>query len=214
MKPGLIPLSSAGRDDGTMPYAGLLAASVVVAVALADGSAWHRTDPALLAHFGSTATTLATKPWRLITSLLLTSGPRMTATVALGLVTSLTAAEWRVGTRRALVAGVVGSLVATIVCDIALLGGRATGNLAAARAARTPDFGASGLSTGAAGALARSVRPMLATLIALITLNGLVLNHTLADWEHLVAFAVGWVLPVSPCARRSSPLRSSPVSAA
>lgn len=109
-----------------MPYAGLLGATAVVAVALADGSAWHRTDPALLARFGSTATTLATQPWRLITSLLLTSGPRMTATVALGLVASLTAAEWRVGTRRALVAGVVGSLVATIVCDIALLGGRAT----------------------------------------------------------------------------------------
>lgn len=197
-----------------MPCAGLLAATAVVVVALADGSAWHRADPALLAHFGSTATTLAAQPWRLVTSLFLTSGPRMTLTVALGLVASLTAAEWRLGTRRALAAGVVGSLIGTIVCDVALLGGRATGHLAAARAAQTPDFGASALSAGAAGALARSVRPMLATLVALATLNGLVLNHTLADWEHLVAFAFGWFLPVPPCARRSSLLPSSPASVA
>jgi hypothetical protein len=194
---------------------GLLTAAVVVGVALVDGSAYHRVDPTLLARFASTATTLGTRPWRLATSLVITSGPRMTVTVAAGLVASLTAAAHRLGGRRALVGSVVASTVATIVCDLGLLVGRALGNPAAALAARAPDFGASALSAGAAGALARSVRPVLAAAIAVATLNGLLVNHTLADWEHLVAFGVGWLLPASRrCGRHSSPLPSSSVSAA
>lgn len=214
MKPGLTALSSTDRHHRAMPYVGLLAAGTVVAAALVDGSAWHRTDPVVLAHLASSATTLASQPWRLITSLIVTSGPRMTLTVALGLLASLTAAQWRLGPRRAVLAALAGSLVATVACDLALLAGSAAGSSAAARAARAPDFGASGLSAGAAGALARSVRPVPAALIAVATLNGLALNHTLADWEHLVAFFVGWLLPTTTWAPRSSLRPSWPASAA
>jgi len=167
----------------------------VAAVSVADGAAFHRIPRDFLARWGSTATTLASRPWRLVTSLAVTDGPRMTASVCAGLLISLTLAERRLGAKRALVAGTLGTLVGTVAVDAALLIGRAAGVSAAAAAARAPDYGASAISVGAAGALARDTRPVLAAVIALATLNGLLLNHTIADWEHLCAFVAGFALP-------------------
>ena len=168
---------------------------VVLAVAVVTGAAWHRADPRLLARWGSTATTLGSRPWALLTSILMTSGPRMTAGIAVALLVALVAAERRVGSVRSVAVGVAASVVATIVCDVVLLAAAHTGVGAARAAAARPDFGASAVTAGAAGALARTLRPLLAVGVGALTLNGVVLGHTLADFEHVVAFAFGLVAP-------------------
>jgi hypothetical protein len=211
VKRRLTPISSRRAHARAVARTGPLLAAGVAAVAVADGAAFRRADPDLLAHWAPTAASLATRPWRLVTALALTDGPRMTASVCLGLLVSLTLAERRLGARRALAAGLAGTVAATVVCDAALLAAAALGSRAAAVAATVPDFGASAVSAGAAGAFARSLRAPLAAVVAVATLNGLLCNHTLADWEHLVAFATGLAL-TRPCEPRSSTRPSSPAS--
>jgi hypothetical protein len=99
-------------------------------------------------------------------------------------------AERFVGWRAALVAGVAGSVVATLVCDVALVA-------SASSTAHTLDFGPSAVTAGAAGALARVTPVPLAIVLAIVTLNGVVLHHQLPDWEHVVAFTVGLGTPQS-----------------
>lgn len=187
---------------------GPLAAAVVAAVAVADGAVVHRVAPSVLARWASTAATIGSRPWRLVTATFLTDGPHMTVTVCAGLLVSLAFAERRLGARPALVAGVAGSLVGTLVCDLVLLAGAGLHIPAAETAATRPDFGASAISAGAAGAVARTLPLPAAAVVAFLTLNGLVVNHTLADWEHLAAFLTAWALLASSgCTPRSSPRR-------
>jgi hypothetical protein len=163
--------------------------AVVVAVAAADGALTRgHTSAAILHRWSSTAATVPAHPWRVLTSIPLTSGLRMTAGMGVVIVVLFGLAERFVGWRAALVAGIAGSVVATLVCDVALVA-------TASAAARTLDFGPSAVTAGAAGALARATPVPLAIALAIVTLNGVVLHHQLPDWEHLVAFAVGLGTP-------------------
>jgi hypothetical protein len=54
-----------------------------------------------------------------------------------------------------------------------------------------PDFGASAVTVGAVGALSVTLGWWMRVALVLLMLNGVVLHHTLADWEHVVAFGVG-----------------------
>lgn len=169
-------------------------AAAVSAVALADGAWRHRTPHRVLAHWSSTAATVGSHPARLITSIFLTSGPRMSAGICLAFV-GVAFAEHRLGWRRALRCGLVGTIVATLVCDVVLLVAARAGVHAAQVAAHTLDFGASAVTAGALGGAALTLRGIGRVLLALAVLNGLLITHGLADFEHLVAFAVGAVLP-------------------
>ena len=100
-------------------------------------------------------------------------------------------AELRLGARTTLLAGAAGTVVATVACDVVLLGAAWMGSQAARVAADAPDFGASAVTVGAVGAAAVTFGWWGRVALAVIALNGLVLHHTLADWEHLVAFGVG-----------------------
>lgn len=164
----------------------------VACVAAIDGGFVHPVPRRVLRTWASTATTLLSRPWRIGTSVLLTSGPKMTAgTIGVLLVVGL-ATETRVGWRAASLAGAAGTVVATVACDLALLGAAALGSSAAWTAAREPDYGISAVTAGMAGALAATLPARAAVVVAVVMLNGLVVHHQLADWEHLVAFAVGF----------------------
>jgi hypothetical protein len=167
-------------------------AVAVSLVAVLDGAATHPAPRWVLRRWASTATTVATRPWRLGTSVLLTSGPRMTVGVVAILLAVGLPAEWRVGARAAALAGVAGTVVATVVCDAVLLGAAAFGSHAALAAARAPDYGVSAVTAGLAGALAATVPAPVAVILALVMLNGVAVHHGLADWEHVVAFSTGW----------------------
>ena len=100
-------------------------------------------------------------------------------------------AEVRVGWRTTVLAGAAGTVVGTVVCDVVLLMAAAAGNAAASATARAPDFGASAVTVGALGAAAVTLGWLGRILLAIVALNGIVIHHTLADWEHVVAFGVG-----------------------
>jgi hypothetical protein len=164
---------------------------VVVAIAAVDGALTPgRTSAAVLRRWSSTAVTVPAHPWRVLTSIPLTSGLRMTVGMGVVIVVLFGLAERFVGWRAALVAGVAGSVVATLVCDVALVA-------SASSTAHTLDFGPSAVTAGAAGALARVTPVPLAIVLAIVTLNGVVLHHQLPDWEHVVAFTVGLGTPQS-----------------
>jgi hypothetical protein len=165
--------------------------AIVLVVASIDGALHGRASPHAIAQWSSTATSIASKPWRTVTSIPLTSGPRMTVGMCIVIVALFGVTEYRLGWRAATIAGVAGSVIATLACDVALLGGAAVGIAGASATARAGDFGPSGVTAAAAGALARSLTWPGAIGLGLVTLNGLVVHHQLADWEHLVAFAVG-----------------------
>lgn len=172
-----------------MPWVALAFVVVVVAVALVDGAVTRgRTSAAVLRRWSSTAVGVPAHPWRVLTSIPLTSGVRMTAGMCVVIVVLFGVAERVVGWRTALVAGVAGSVVATLVCDVALVA-------VASATAHAADYGPSAVTAGAAGALARAIPVPLAIAVAVVTLNGVVLHHQLPDWEHLVAFAVGFGTP-------------------
>jgi hypothetical protein len=163
--------------------------ALVVAVAAVDGALSDgRTSPAALERWSSTALTAPSRPWRVLTSIPLTSGLRMTAGMAVVIAALFGLAEHVVGWRTALVAGLAGSVAATLVCDVALVAMRSP-------TAHALDFGPSAVTAGAAGALARRAPVPLAVAVAVVSLNGLVLHHQLPDAEHLVAFVVGLGAP-------------------
>ena len=162
----------------------------VAGIALVDGAVRHPVAPGVLTRWASTGTTVLARPWRLFTSVLLTSGPRMTLGICLAFV-GIAFAEIRVGWRTTVLAGGLGTVAGTVVCDLALLGAAAAGNAAATVAARAPDFGASAVTVGALGAAAVTLGWPGRVLLAIVALNGIVIHHTLADWEHVVAFGVG-----------------------
>jgi hypothetical protein len=165
--------------------------ALVLVVASIDGALHGRASAHAIAQWSSTATSIASKPWRTLTSIPLTSGPRMTVGMCVVIVVLFGVTEYRLGWRAATIAGVAGSVVATLVCDVAILGGVAAGVAGAAATAHAVDFGPSGVTAAAAGALARSLTWPGALGLAVLTLNGLAVHHQLADWEHLVAFLVG-----------------------
>lgn len=174
-----------------LPLVTCVFVALVVALAAVDGALTRgRTSAAVLRRWSSTAVTVPARPWRVLTSIPLTSGVRMTAGMALVIVVLFGLAERFVGWRTALVAGVAGSVVATLVCDVALVA-------SASAAAHTLDFGPSAVTAGAAGALARAIPVPLAVVLAVVTLNGVVIHHQLPDWEHVVAFTVGLGTPQS-----------------
>jgi hypothetical protein len=169
-------------------------AAAVAGTGLADGALHHSVPPDVLGRFAPTAETAATRPWLLLSAIVLTRDPKMLAVACAGVVVLVGWAEHRVGWARALAAGIGGSLVATLVCDAVLLVGAGAGFAAARQAAASADYGVSAVVAGAAGALACTLPPWPAVALTVAMLNGLVVHHSLPDWEHVVAFAVGMVV--------------------
>jgi hypothetical protein len=164
----------------------------VAGLAVADGAAFHRAGRGVVTRWSSSATTLAARPWRLLSSLAITDSPRMTTTIVFMLVVGFGYAEHRLGWRRAMAVGVAATLVGTGVCDIAVLLGGAMGVGNARVAAVTPDYGASAFVVGAVGAAAAGLTRWQGVAVAVVALNGVVLHLALAVWEHLVAFLAGY----------------------
>lgn len=174
-----------------LPLVTCVFVAVVVAVAAVDGALTNgRTSAAALKRWSSTAVTVRSHPWRVLTSIPLTSGLRMTAGMGVVIAVLFGLAEHFVGRRTALVAGLAGSVAATLVCDVGLVAMRSP-------TAHALDFGPSAVTAGAAGALARRAPVPLALVVAVVTLNGVVLHHQLPDAEHVVAFIVGLGTPQS-----------------
>jgi hypothetical protein len=54
----------------------------------------------------------------------------------------------------------------------------------------------SAVVAGVAGALAATLPPWPAVALAVAMLHGVVIHHSLPDWEHVVAFAAGVLVVV------------------
>jgi hypothetical protein len=188
--PPFTGFSRSEPHDGDVLRVAPLFAAAVLAVALADGALHHATPHAVIDRWASSGSTLATRPDRLFTSVLLTSGPRMTLGICLAFA-GIAFAELRVGSRTTLLAGAAGTVVATVACDLVLLTAAWMGSQAARAAASAPDFGASAVTVGALGAASMTLGWWGRVALAVLALNGIALHHTLADWEHVVAFGVG-----------------------
>jgi S-formylglutathione hydrolase FrmB len=163
--------------------------------------------------YGFSGRALLNGNWgRLVTSELLTRDTFMVVSMMLSLAVMLGLYETIAGSARAALIAVVAGLAAPAVVGAALGLGSALGFGFAGRTLSTMDYGASAVTAGAGGALIASLGwAGLRRAAVVFVVGGLLLHHQLADWEHLVAFPVGyalsrWLFPVPAGARRPADL--------
>jgi hypothetical protein len=144
--------------------------------------------------YGFTARAPVTGAWsRVVSSELLTRDTFMAVSIVLSLVLMLGLYEAVAGAARAAAVALAGTLAGPLVVAAGLGLGSALGSSFAARTLSTLDYGASTITAAGGGALvAVLAHRRLQWAAAAFVLGGLIVHHQLADWEHLVAFPVGF----------------------
>jgi enterochelin esterase-like enzyme len=103
------------------------------------------------------------------------------------------------GSRPAAMVAVAGAVAGPVVVALVLGAGSALNIGFASRTLSTLDYGASAVTAAAGGALVGFLdRRWLRRAAVLFVLGGLLLHHQMADWEHLVAFPLGFAIATSP----------------
>jgi enterochelin esterase-like enzyme len=94
---------------------------------------------------------------------------------------------------------VTGAIAGPVVVALVLAAGSALNIGLAARTLSTVDYGASAITAAAGGALVGFLdRRWLRIAAVVFVIGGLLLHHQMADWEHLVAFPLGYAIASSP----------------
>jgi hypothetical protein len=134
-----------------------------------------------------------------LSSQLLTRDGFMLMSILGSLALMLGGYELLAGSRPAAVVAVVGAIAGPVVVALVLSAGSALNIGVAARTLSTVDYGASAVTAAAGGALVGILnRRWLRIAAVVFVIGGLVLHHQMADWEHLVAFPLGYAIANSP----------------
>jgi enterochelin esterase-like enzyme len=127
------------------------------------------------------------------TSQLLTRDTFMAVSIVLSLAIMLGLYEAAAGWARAAAVAISSALAGPLVVTAVLGIGSALGIAYASRTLETLDYGASAITAGGGGALVCVLGDRRLRIAAMaFVLGGLLLHHQLADWEHLVAFPLGY----------------------
>ncbi|MEZ4389070.1 MAG: DUF2156 domain-containing protein [Candidatus Krumholzibacteriia bacterium] len=172
-------------------------ATGIVVVAILNGTLRHPLPAESLERWGFGLRDLIHGDlWRLATAPWLILRPVMALTIVASVLFCCGIAEWLAGTRRALIAAVLGHVAGYVLAPLLLTGLGAVGVDAAARMAAMRDVGASNAVFGAAG-LAVAWLPRLVRRRALLAVSGflvvaLVVSSRRWDVEHAIAFPMGY----------------------
>ena len=195
--------ASLGRDRAPpVPWVAVALSGSIVVTALVTG-AYGREIPAELGLRWSTGwpALVAGRWWTLGTSFVLTRDRFMAATMPICLAVSLGLYERRAGHARALAVALVGHAVGTVVLAVAFSPLAWTGVPTLVKAADNLDYGGSMAIAAACGALASRVRDRRFTFLVVgIGVVALPVHHQMADWGHLVALPLGFVVDRSAIA--------------
>jgi enterochelin esterase-like enzyme len=169
---------------------------VVLAVAVELGVFRHELPLTIAFRYGYSGRGLLSGNWQsVLTSQLLTRDAFMATSIAVSLLIMVGPYELLAGTRRTLVVVVTSMLAGPLVVTAVLAFGSGRNISFASQALSTLDYGASAITAGGGGALVAVLDNRRLRLGAVtFVLGGLVLHHQLADWQHLVAFPVGYAL--------------------
>jgi enterochelin esterase-like enzyme len=168
----------------------------VLVTAWRFGVFWRPLPPEVGFHYGFTARSAATGGLlRVLTSQLLTRDIFMALSMALSLLVMLGLYEAIAGPRRAAVVATVSFLAAPLAVAAGLGAWSWSGSSFAVRTLSTLDYGASPITAAGGGALVAIIghRRLRWGAVGFV-LAGLAVHHQLADWEHLIAFPIGYGL--------------------
>jgi S-formylglutathione hydrolase FrmB len=200
----------------TRPVVTALSLGAVTATAIRYHVFTHGLPLIAAFRYGFSGRTLLNGDWgRLVSSQLLTRDTFMAVSMLLSLAVMLGLYETIAGSARAALVAVVAGLAAPAVVSATLGLGSALGNGFAGQTLSTIDYGASAVTAGAGGALIASLRwAGLRRAAVVFVVGGIFLHHQLADWEHLVAFPVGyalsrWLFPVRAATQPPADMRNA-----
>ena len=213
--PATRPAAGAARSTAALLWRRLpftmIVVAVLLAVAVGTGTLWSSVQMRgwyLDVAYGLPALE-AGRWWTLVTGAFFALTPVFYLPVIGGFAVLVGFAEWRLGTRRAVVVTVLGQLVAVLGAALVVLVLRGTGWDWAEQAAGLTDVGFSAGALVAAAVVSATVRPpwrlrMRAALCVYVGVSILYVG-SLADLEHVLAVAVA--LPLSR--RLAGPRRSN-----
>lgn len=134
-----------------------------------------------------------------LSSQLLTRDGFMLMSILASLAVMLGGYEMLAGSRPAAIVAVSGAIAGPVVVALVLAAGSALNIGLAARTLSTLDYGASAITAAAGGGLVAVLdRRWLRMAAVVFVVGGLVLHHQMADWEHVVAFPLGYAIASSP----------------
>jgi len=169
---------------------------LVLATAVQLGVFRHELPLTVAFRYGYSGRGLLAGNWQtVLTSQLLTRDVFMAVSIAVSLLVMVGQYELLAGPRRTLVVVAATMLAGPLVVTAVLALGSGQNLVFASRSLSTLDYGASAITAGGAGALIAVLGNRRLRLGAIVfVLGGLVLHHQLADWQHLVAFPIGYGL--------------------
>ena len=199
---GLVPVAEIIRPYRTRrlrpPVVTMALVGVILTTALRLGVFVRELPLTIAFRYGYSGRGLLTGHWPTIfTSQLLTRDVFMAVSIALSLLVMLGPYEVLAGARRTLVVVGAAAVAAPVMVTAVLAFGSGRHLDVASRSLSTLDYGASAITAAGAGAAIAMIgnRRLLWAAIIFV-FGGLVLHHQLADWQHLVAFPVGYGLAV------------------
>jgi enterochelin esterase-like enzyme len=178
------------------PVVTLVLVGLTLALAVRLGVFGHELPLTTALRYGYSGRTFIAGNWQTVfTSQLLTRDGFMATSIAISLLVMLGPYELLAGSRRAAVVAIVSMLAGPLVVTAVLGLGSSHHIDFASRALSTLDYGASAITAGGGGALVAVLanRRLRAGAVVFV-IGGLVLHHQLADWQHLVAFPLGFGL--------------------
>jgi len=178
------------------PIATAALIAAVVASAVHFHVFQHELDLEPTYQWGFSGSGLLAGGWTtLASSQFLTRDVFMAVSIPMSLVVMLGSYEALRGTTRTVIVAVTSALAGPGLVTAGLGVGSALQIEFASRTLETLDYGASAMTAGGAGALVAVVRNRWLNRGAVaFVMSGLVVHHELADWEHFVAFPVGFAL--------------------
>jgi enterochelin esterase-like enzyme len=182
------------------PVVTVVIIAAVVATGLRFGVIHHNLPLSVAYRSGfSGRALLAGRFHTVLSSQLLTRDGFMLTSIVCSLTIMLGGYEMLAGSRPAAVVAVTGAIAGPVVVALVLSAGSGLHIGFASRTLSTLDYGASAVTAAAGGALVGILdRRWLRIAAVIFVVGGLLLHHQMADWEHLVAFPLGYAIASSP----------------
>jgi enterochelin esterase-like enzyme len=182
------------------PVVSAVIVAAVVATGIRFGVVHHNLPLSVAYRSGfSGRALLAGRFHTVLSSQLLTRDGFMLTSIVASLAVMLGGYEMLAGSRPAAIVAVTGAIAGPVVVALVLSAGSGFHMGFASRTLSTLDYGASAVTAAAGGALVGFLdRRWLRIGAVAFVVGGLLLHHQMADWEHLVAFPLGYAIASSP----------------